>query len=44
VGKAVEGHFQDGINVYFCYQQRNIVITDNPISYLTEECLLLPQK
>ena len=44
VGKAIAGHFQDGLYVYFCYQQRNIVLINRPLSYLTEECLLLPQK
>jgi glycosyltransferase involved in cell wall biosynthesis len=44
VGKAVAGHFQDGLYVYFCYQQRNIVLINRPLSYLTEECLLLPKK
>lgn len=44
VGKAVEGHFQEGINVYFCYQQRAIVLINLDIPYLNEECILLPVK
>jgi hypothetical protein len=42
VGKAVEGHFPEGINVYFCNQQRTLVLIDLPITYLDEECILLP--
>lgn len=44
VGKAVEGHFQDGLSTYFCYQQRTIVLINKEVSYLTEECTLLPSK
>ena len=44
VGKAVEGHFQDGLSVFFCYQQRSLVLTDKHFDYLHEECLLLPIK
>ena len=44
VGKAVEGHFSEGINVYFCNQQRALVLIDLPIPYLDEECILLPVK
>ncbi|MBA6363388.1 TcpQ domain-containing protein [Colwellia sp. BRX8-4] len=44
VGKAVEGHFREGIKVYFCHQQRAIVLIDLDIPYLDEECILLPQK
>ncbi|NQZ21204.1 MAG: TcpQ domain-containing protein [Colwellia sp.] len=44
VGKAVEGHFAEGINVYFCNQQRALVLIDLPIPYLDEECILLPVK
>jgi len=41
VGKAIEGHFQDGLSTYFCYQQRTLVLIEKEISYLGEECLLL---
>jgi len=44
VGKAVEGHFQEGISVYFCYQQRAIVLINLEVPYLEEECILLPVK
>jgi len=44
VGKAVEGHFQEGIEVYFCYQQRALVLINLDIPYLDEECILLPEK
>jgi len=44
VGNAVGGHFPEGINVYFCNQQRTLVLIDLPISYLDEECILLPIK
>jgi hypothetical protein len=42
VGKAVEGHFPEGIKVYFCHQQRALVLIDLNIPYLDEECILLP--
>jgi len=42
VGNAVGGHFPEGINVYFCNQQRTLVLIDLPIPYLDEECILLP--
>jgi hypothetical protein len=44
VGKAVEGHFREGIKVYFCNQQRALVLIDLDIPYLNEECILLPVK
>jgi hypothetical protein len=44
VGKAVEGHFPEGVKVYFCNQQRALVLIDLDISYLNEECILLPAK
>jgi hypothetical protein len=44
VGKAIGGHFQDGLSSYFCYQQRTLVLVEKEVSYLDEECLLLPQK
>lgn len=43
VGKAVEGHFQNGLSVYFCNQHRAIVIIENDIPYLGNECILLPK-
>lgn len=44
VGKAVEGHFPEGIKVYFCNQQRALVLIDLDIPYLDNECILLPVK
>ncbi|MGB1263471.1 MAG: TcpQ domain-containing protein, partial [Cognaticolwellia sp.] len=43
IGNAIEGHFENGLSVYFCYQQRTIVLIDNTPSYLVNECLLLPK-
>lgn len=43
VGKAIEGHFENGLSIYFCYQQRAIVLIENSIPYLTKECMLLPK-
>ena len=44
VGKAVEGHFPEGIKVYFCNQQRALVLINLVVPYLDEECILLPIK
>lgn len=41
IGKAVEGHFINGLSSYFCYQQRTIVMIDEGFDYLNEECILL---
>lgn len=41
IGKAIEGHFFDGISTYFCYQQRTLVLIDEALPYLDEECILL---
>ncbi|ARD45095.1 TcpQ domain-containing protein [Colwellia sp. PAMC 21821] len=43
VGKAIEGHFENGLSIYFCYQQRAIVLIENSIPYLAKECMLLPK-
>jgi len=43
VGKAIEGHFQNGLSIYFCYQQRTIVFIEYSIPYLENECILLPK-
>lgn len=40
IGKAVEGHFEEGLAIYFCNRQRTIVIIEdenNP--FLDEECI-----
>jgi hypothetical protein len=44
VGKAIEGHFQNGLQIYFCNQQRTLVLIENDIPYLGNECILLPMK
>lgn len=41
VGKAIEGHFENGLSIYFCYQQRTIVLIEYTIPYLENGCLLL---
>ena len=41
VGNAVSGHFPEGVNSYFCYRQRTVVLISEAPSYLDEECLLL---
>ena len=41
IGNAVAGHFPNGINSYFCYRQRTIVLVNEPLTYLNEECVLL---
>ena len=43
VGKAIEGHFENGLSIYFCYQQRAIVLIEYDIPYLAKECLQLPK-
>ncbi|MEH6595903.1 MAG: TcpQ domain-containing protein [Colwellia polaris] len=43
VGKAIEGHFENGLSIYFCYQQRAIVLIEYDIPYLAKECLKLPK-
>ncbi len=42
VGKAIEGHFENGLSIYFCYKHRTIVIIEDVIPYLVNECMLLP--
>jgi len=41
VGKAVEGHFQQGINIYFCYKHRTLVLISGSKSYLENQCILV---
>lgn len=41
VGKAVEGHFESGLSIYFCYRHRAVVIIESkPRPFLDEECIL----
>ncbi|MFT6193813.1 MAG: hypothetical protein ACJASU_000712 [Cognaticolwellia sp.] len=44
VGKAIQGHFKNGLSVYFCYRQRTIVVIEHNTAYLEKECLLLPNR
>lgn len=42
VAKAVEGHFQSGLSIFFCNRQRAIVIIESaPHPYLDDECIFL---
>ena len=42
VGKAIEGHFESGLSIYFCYRHRAVVIIESkPRPFLDEECTLL---
>ncbi len=44
LGRSVEGHFENGVKVFFCYRHRTLVFIDEPIDYLTDECTLLKSK
>ena len=44
LGRSVEGHFKNGLHVYFCYRQRTIVFIDEPTAYLNDECSMLESK
>lgn len=44
LGRSVEGHFENGIKVFFCYRHRTLVFIDVPIDYLTAECKMLQSK
>lgn len=45
VAKAIEGHFQSGLSIFFCNRQRAIVVIESaPQSFLDEECILLESK
>lgn len=42
VAKAVEGHFDFGLAIFFCNKQRAIVVIENaPHPFLDKECILL---
>lgn len=41
IGEAIEGHFINGVETYFCYQQRALVLIDEGNDYLNEECIHL---
>lgn len=44
IGEAIEGHFINGVTSYFCHQQRVLVLIEEPLDYLNEECILLTSK
>ncbi|ALO35770.1 hypothetical protein CMT41_14375 [Colwellia sp. MT41] len=42
VAKAIEGHFEAGLSIFFCHRQRAIVVIESaPQPFLDEECILL---
>jgi hypothetical protein len=42
VAKAIEGHFESGLSIFFCNRQRAIVVIESaPHAFLDEECILL---
>lgn len=44
VGKAVSGHFEEGIDIYFCYKHRTLVLIAQKDPYLEAECTLVNNK
>jgi hypothetical protein len=41
LGQGINGHFQNGVSIYFCYTSRSIVVIEGTKSYLDERCTLL---
>ena len=42
VAKAIEGHFESGLSIFFCNKQRAVVVIETaPHLFLDEECMLL---
>ncbi len=42
IAKAIEGHFESGLSIFFCNRQRTIVVIESaPHEFLDEECILL---
>lgn len=42
VAKAVEGHFESGLSIFFCHRQRSVVVIESaPHPFLDEECIKL---
>lgn len=41
IGKAIEGHFENGVDIYFCHQHRNITLISGENTYLSQNCTLL---
>jgi hypothetical protein len=44
LAQGIEGHFQNGLSVYFCYQSKSIVMIEGTKSYLDERCKLIKPK
>jgi hypothetical protein len=44
IGRGIEGHIMNGVSTYFCYRHRAIVLVEEQIEYLNDECKLLEQK
>jgi len=41
LGQGINGHFQNGVSIYFCYQSRSLVVIEGEKNYLNERCVLL---
>lgn len=41
IGKAIEGHFENGVDIFFCHKHRAIILTDKKDAYLNNQCKLL---
>lgn len=42
VAKAIEGHFESGLSIFFCNRQRAVVVIESaPQPFLDDECILL---
>ncbi len=45
VAKAIEGHFESGLSIFFCHRQRAIVVIERtPQPFLDKECIQLASK
>ncbi len=45
VAKAIEGHFESGLSIFFCNRQRAVVVIETaPQPFLDDECILLKSK
>jgi len=41
IGHVIQGHFPNGVTSYFCNKQRTIVIIEQDIDFLKEDCMLI---
>lgn len=41
IGKAISGHFENGVDIFFCNKHRAIVITDTEKNFLSSQCRIL---